>query len=248
MSHDVNSHGWIRDSLRMTHQAFWQIFVRYWHWLLGIGILSMVLDEFTFEFEHYLSRFSEVPPTWSLLLILVSLVWSVASNLVIVIIACLGMASTKTCESPWRVINEKLAQLIIESLRVIGYSLCWVQALVIPGVIKYLRWTFVPFIVLFDADYQRGEVDALARSNKIIRGHTLAIFLCFIIFFVYLIVIDLISSTLTSGFRENPLGSVVSEMLTTLGSLYAAGFLYAAYKNLNGSNDIKSASAESDPV
>ncbi len=62
--------------------------------------------------------------------------------------------------------------LFFESLRVIAQIVFFSLALLIPGLIKYLRLSFVPFIVVHDAAYQMGERDALAYSESLVKGIT----------------------------------------------------------------------------
>jgi hypothetical protein len=67
--------------------------------------------------------------------------------------------------------NFELA--LIEVLRAWGKSFLWSFLLIIPGLIRFAQYFFVPFVVCFDPAYQRGEVDALTRSQEISRGRTL---------------------------------------------------------------------------
>lgn len=72
----------------------------------------------------------------------------------------------------WR---DSGVDLVAESLRVAAFVLLWAIPFVVPGIFKALRWGFVPYIVMTDANYQKGEVHARNESNRLIRGITWAI-------------------------------------------------------------------------
>ncbi len=62
-----------------------------------------------------------------------------------------------------------LSSFFAEYLRALASTLIWALFLLIPGFIRYLQLTFVPFIVFFSADYEKGEVDALKFSTSLFK-------------------------------------------------------------------------------
>jgi hypothetical protein len=64
-----------------------------------------------------------------------------------------------------------LNQSCIEIVRSWGRVLSWSFLLVIPGIIKYLQYMFVPFVVAMDSSYQKGEKDALKASRELFKKH-----------------------------------------------------------------------------
>ncbi len=60
---------------------------------------------------------------------------------------------------------------LIESLRAFFKALLWGFLFVIPGLIKMIRYQFVLFLVASSKKYEQGDVDALAGSENITRGH-----------------------------------------------------------------------------
>ena len=64
-----------------------------------------------------------------------------------------------------------LNQVLIESVRAIACVIRWTPLAVFPGIYQYVKLTFVPFVVVFDADYSMGTADALERAGKIVKGH-----------------------------------------------------------------------------
>ncbi len=74
-----------------------------------------------------------------------------------------------------RVTLNDYSQVVIESLRSWGKIISWSLLFIIPGLIQWLRLSFVPFVVLESPAYQRGELDALDTSAKLSRGQLLKI-------------------------------------------------------------------------
>jgi hypothetical protein len=62
---------------------------------------------------------------------------------------------------------------LIEEMRSWGQAMMWSFLLLIPGLIRFLQFLLVPFIVCLDPAYQRGERDALVRARELVRGRTL---------------------------------------------------------------------------
>ncbi len=62
-----------------------------------------------------------------------------------------------------------LTTFFAEYLRVLGQILFWGLFLLIPGFYRYIELIFVPYIVLFSSEYERGTVDALALSITLVR-------------------------------------------------------------------------------
>ena len=75
----------------------------------------------------------------------------------------------KKSENPWLFVRN-FSQNLIEAMRAWGKSFMWSFLLIIPGIIKFAQYFFVPFVVCFDPNYQRGQVDALEQSQKISKG------------------------------------------------------------------------------
>ncbi len=72
--------------------------------------------------------------------------------------------------------REYLTTFVAESLRVLGYSMLWALALIIPGLVRYIQFSFVPMIVFFSREYEDGNVDALALSIKMVNRRWKLIF------------------------------------------------------------------------
>ncbi len=66
--------------------------------------------------------------------------------------------------------TESCVNLIyIEFLRSWGKIFQWSFAFLIPGILRWFQYLFVPLVVLFDSAYFRGEKDALETSRSLYR-------------------------------------------------------------------------------
>lgn len=90
-----------------------------------------------------------------------------------------------------------------------------------PAGFYYLKYTFVPYIVLADPNYEKGTIDALKHSYQLMSG--LMIFT--LVFFVFISVFD----GLRSGFREEY--TLLSSPITAL-IIYLPFELLAIFSNI----------------
>ncbi len=97
----------------------------------------------------------------------------------------------------WNEFAQKFgSQSLIETLRGWGKCIMYSLLLIIPGLWKFLEYSFVPWVVCFDHEYDRGEVDALKRSTTLFRKAWFRLVFMFVVFFI------LIPLILTDGFEE----------------------------------------------
>lgn len=84
-------------------------------------------------------------------------------------------------QRPLRSLNQILKDYgkdtAAEMLRASALTLLWSLLFIIPGIFKYLRWSFVPFVVIANPRYAKGEIDALSESNRLIKGRTFSFLL-----------------------------------------------------------------------
>lgn len=144
-------------------------------WLIGCFFLCEVL-------QAYFDNLNE--------LMLVSTGYSIIGNLGKLSVALLEMAVLVTIV-PKLVIelesgknlgtflsfSKKHAWLLfLESLRALAVIFLWTLAFIVPGLFKYLRLSFVPYVVVADKEYAEGHIDALAESNRLATGITFILF------------------------------------------------------------------------
>jgi hypothetical protein len=68
-------------------------------------------------------------------------------------------------------LKKYFSQSCIEVLRSWGKTLLWSLLLIVPGILKYLQFIFVPFVVALYPAYDEGRVDALATSKALFKKH-----------------------------------------------------------------------------
>lgn len=94
----------------------------------------------------------------------VSIIWLQS----IVLMALLQPKHPETSSVPFA---TKMGDFSREWLRSVGEASLWMFAFVIPGLIRWVDYTLLPFVCFFDPPYQKGEVDALERCRSLARGH-----------------------------------------------------------------------------
>lgn len=126
-----------------------------------------------------------------------------------------------------QVMNEHGKPLLIESIRVMASVLLWCLALIIPGIFKNVRYLFVPFVVLFDKDYQAGNCDALKKSNDLVKGLTLPLTFLFFAWIVAGYLVDAIRQRYS--LIESPLVVIVGSIGTIALNAFVCCWLFALY-------------------
>lgn len=65
----------------------------------------------------------------------------------------------------------KVGDFTREWLRSMGDASLWMFALIIPGLMRLVDYSLLPFVCFFNPAYQRGELDALDTCRQLARGH-----------------------------------------------------------------------------
>lgn len=81
-------------------------------------------------------------------------------------------------------IRHYFLPMLSENLRATGYMLLWMLLFILPGLYKYVRYSFVSLIVLLDPEYEKGQVDALEESQKQTKSLWLPLLIVFMLFAV----------------------------------------------------------------
>ena len=66
-------------------------------------------------------------------------------------------------------VGENLELSFVETLRAWGSAFMWSFVLILPGLRKFIHYTFTPHVVFFSRRYKAGEVDALEYSEVIAK-------------------------------------------------------------------------------
>jgi len=83
----------------------------------------------------------------------------------------------------WPHARKHVHQLCIEMLRVVAKVIVGLVLLIVPGLVWSVQLTWVPLIVQFDDEYLAGKVDALRRSEALVKGRFLGVLGLSLIFF-----------------------------------------------------------------
>ncbi len=94
----------------------------------------------------------------------VSIIWLQS----IILMALLQPKHPETSSVPFAV---KMSDFSREWLRSIGEASLWMFVFVIPGLIRWVDYTLLPFVCFFDPAYQKGEEDALVRCRALAQGN-----------------------------------------------------------------------------
>lgn len=116
-----------------------------------------------------------------------------------------------------------------EWLRGMGEASLWMFVLVIPGLLRWVEYSLLPFICFFDPAYQRGEVDALKQCRKILWGHRMKLWLLWLGFGM---VIPLLLTSIFNDYeslREHPIAGSSLVFIETVTQALAFWFFWKLY-------------------
>jgi hypothetical protein len=172
-----------------------KFFYNYLNILKKVGIILLVLTFSSTYLEQVLSQLMQnelgSPDGASFMLWIwasLSLLMSLLLPPILILLSMFALQKELTLGS---FLKTNAEQLIIEEVRAIGKSMLWGLLFIIPGFIRIVQFAFVPFVVLRDPAYQRGEIDALESSTRTINSR---IFKIFALLFVFSFLIPLIST------------------------------------------------------
>jgi hypothetical protein len=131
-------------------------------------------------------------------------------------------------QSFWAFTQRHVWPLTIESFRAMAVTLLWTLALIFPGLFKYTRLAFVPYVVVADDKYERGERDALEYSNALVKGITLPLFLILLL----VLSLDLVQAKFRGEFPigQEPLMALAIATPFFLVNVYANILLFRIYQ------------------
>lgn len=116
-----------------------------------------------------------------------------------------------------------------EWLRGMGEASLWMFVLVIPGLLRWIEYTLLPFICFFDPAYQKGEIDALKHCRKILRGHRLKLWSLWLGFGVILPLLLTIIFSDYESLREHPLAGSTLVLMETIVQALAFWLFWRLY-------------------
>ena len=157
------------DSAKLTNKWLLLAIFRIWKPLIVLFIFSLATKFYFLHVIHLVPAHSylALQASWGPLLT------SLTTSFIIILILpfpLYELTYKKVPSSLWVFVKKHSRPLFVESLRVLTYVLLWSFLFILPGVYKQIRWTFVPFIVYFDPNYEKGDVDPLEESAKLSVG------------------------------------------------------------------------------
>lgn len=127
--------------------------------------------------------------------------------------------------------KKNLNQVFIEMLRAWGKTLLWSLLFILPGLWKYLEYTFVPYVVTTSKRYNDGELDALQASAHIVRKNVFKVIGVLLLFHLF---IPLMMAAVFDAYRllwETPIQSLILNVVDTYLLLVSVQILFSIFKN-----------------
>lgn len=230
----VSSTKLMARSLRETLREFIAVIKNSWGFLAGLTLAQGLANQvFSFALDSLRESGREdlaLIAFFAVAQLIFSLAWG-AIWLVAVVRAEQQARNPQMIQvhSIWRDFNT----LMIEEVRILAAVLWRLPLLVIPSLTEYVRLTFVPYIVVLDPEYRRGQRDALAASRALSRGHFWLLSFTLLVS----IVLPWIFEELARGdggmmIWENPVGVPLGWVLTLLINLVTSLFLLKLFRGI----------------
>ena len=103
----------------------------------------------------------------------------------------------------WDFIRDNIWPLVINHIKAFFVILLFLLLLIVPGIYKIIRLTFLTETVFFDEKYKESSVSALKQADKVTRGR----FWLIICFFIIWIGFNILFSLIPLDFLPYPLKS-----------------------------------------
>lgn len=173
----------IFQTLALTNKNFFAILKKGW-WVLFIGALVL---EIPVQYLHQYQRsvegsMMELGPgaVDSLRLINQMMILMVEGLITAFILFCGAVYSHAVYKNNadaqlLEITKSTAVPLTVESLRALGKTILGLVLFIIPGLYFYVRYSQVPFVVMFSNAYKSGKADALKMSNYLVAGNTLKV-------------------------------------------------------------------------
>ena len=150
-------------TLQLLRKRFWVVM-----------LLLLVDIALVFPVEDFAGRMGAEQETLRLLLHFWLAIWSLSEGLILFFAFSYALPELRPLAPPALMprpfAEPYMKSFAAETLRMAAKVLLWTLAFVIPGLYKYVRLTFVPYVALFAKPYRDGQVDALAVSERLTAG------------------------------------------------------------------------------
>lgn len=173
--------GLLTELFRRTNQLLAPIFERSWFILLATHIGCEISHQY---FTFITKRLAEHSSTAQIPATLGDICVSLIEFVVLIMLIpqrVIELDHHRPAGSFWEFTFKHTKDVSVESIRSLAVSLLWFFLLIVPGVVKYVRYFFVPYVVVADPDYQKGQIDALEESERLVKGISWPLFIVIVI-------------------------------------------------------------------
>ncbi len=215
-------------SLQRTRQAVLKIpaFVLEYSWLLiGMHLTGVLFNQWMMILQE--KRMQEKSDDLIFLMFAIAFIGFIFQSFTKVIWTFLVCAHFSKNKSTTQFVKTHLELGLIESLRAFFRAILWGIPLIIPGILKMIRYQFVLFVVGRNLNYQKGQVDALDESSHLTKNHMWGLLFLIIIFGVlsFMLTPDL-------SFLKDPMGVFIYEFLGFFLTCVQILYFYLLYEDL----------------
>jgi hypothetical protein len=105
--------------------------------------------------------------------------------------------------------SSRLIDLIRETLKAIGSASLWMYVFIVPGLMRWVQYSLLPFVVFLNPEYQSGEREALSLSRQLIKTKA---FRFYGVWLFFNLLIPLLLSFFTAdweSFRQTPISATI---------------------------------------
>lgn len=181
--------------------------------LVPLIVILFVTTIFQFTIERFAKIFAEDDRSrtlWMYSQILLALVYLIQSVFIVFtfVVRVHEIDTGKKITPLWESIAKLTKPITIEGLRSYARILLWGLVLIVPGFVKIAQYSLVSLVVALDPRYDKGEVDALDESKRIMKGLTPWI----TVFTIFLLGLGLASEVLSG--RSQVLQSFVAKLFS----------------------------------
>ena len=226
------------QALKRTGAIYLSVLKRAWFPLLVLHVVFAVASQFfsyALDFVHEQAREDlSLIALIAALELFFSLVWTSAWLLVLSITAAEALKGDDGKPAFGALFILNFNQLVVEQIRVLGSVVWRAPLLIVPAIVRYVRMVFVPFVVIFDPGYHRGEVDVLKRSHALSRGR---FWLLAGVSLVSAVLPWLIENSLQGErgpwFWDNPLGVGLGTLLSLFINVATGLYIFAIFAEVS---------------
>jgi hypothetical protein len=224
-------------------QSSWRRFIPVlklgWPVFIVLHVLSFSLEQiFDHQQNLVLSAGRENWSTLAPLFIGSSLSELFMTNLWLIAIVTLvrapaSLSFSQGPEQVWLAATTSFNALLVESIRALASVLRWIPLLLVPGLIRYLQFLFVPYVVLTNPSYSQGQVDALALSTQLSKGRWGLLLVCLLLVTLGPYLLGLPVHGGNDSAFENLGPTLLWGFLTLFINLFCSLFLFSIFENLS---------------